>query len=254
MTSKEEHALLADNLGKTYLSIAGGLPSTEFIKSEGWVAAVNPFAHPICNFAICEDCADLDIKELRRLASGRPFFNVYVNHFAEEDGAHETLEEKGLVRLYRLDQMARTREEPAGRPCELAEAFGVQDRKRISDFMCWQFFSTQTPAIRDKISAATLSAPQLKLYETQAVEIRSRPAAAVMLHRTPGVLGLYNLCVAVPLRKRGYGSMVVHAVEILGIQESVIVGLQCDPGLSHWYVGLGLEKVGSVDVYAFKKL
>jgi hypothetical protein len=129
----------------------------------------------------------------------------------------------------------------------------AMDRQRVADFMMWQFFHTQSANVRERIAQATVRCPDLQLYELERPDIRERPVGAVMLHRTSGVLGLYNLCVSVPYRSRGLGSSIVLAVELLSMQESVILELQCDPSLIDWYQALGLEQVGAVDVYGLQK-
>lgn len=243
---------LSQNLEKTYWAIAQGILGTETVAGNGWKAVTNAFEHPICNFAFCDDVEALDTEGLTQLANAHPFFNVYVIRYGEGNGAYVELDRAGFVRVYSLALMVGSK--PAtGEPGKLRYAPTAMERLRIAEFMMWQFFSTQTGNVRDRIAQATVRSAELQLYELERPDIRERPVGAVMLHRTGGVLGLYNLCVSVPYRSKGLGSSIVIAVELLSTQESVILELQCDPSLIEWYQALGLEQVGAVDVYGLQK-
>jgi hypothetical protein len=253
VNDRERDVLLSNNLSETYCAIAQGVPRTEFVDGVGWKAASNGFPHPICNFAVCDDRDDLDARSLATLASRKPFFNAYVCHFGDQDLADSALERQGMTRVYAMAIMA-FQGPPAGVVRGLTRAETPLDRKRIADFMMWQFFSTQTPDIRETIAFATVDSSRLELYDLAGVEFRVRPVAAVMLHRTEGVLGLYNLCVGMAYRRKGFGVNVVRSVQLMSDKEHVIVGLQCDPLLVPWYESLGFREVGRVDVYTLRKV
>jgi len=248
----ETQISLTKNLIGTYMAIAKGISGTESISGNGWTGVINAFAHPICNFAICDNTDDLDAPELAKYARSRHFFNVYVARYDDHHRANVRLDRAGFQRVYALAQMSCSKS-PVGTQGILRLAPTAMDRKRVADFMISQFFSTQTASVRDKIAQATVQASELELYHLVADQIRERPVAAVMLHRTQGVLGLYNLCVSMPYRSQGLGSSLVFAVELLSVQERVILGLQCDPSLAAWYETLGMEQVGTVDVYGLQK-
>ncbi len=250
--STDLYPALSQNLEKTYWSIAKGILGTENVTGTGWKAVTNAFEHPICNFAFCEDGKKIDTEALVKLAGARPFFNVYVIRYGTGEGAYVDLDRAGFVRVYSLAVMTNAKA-GTGAAGKLRFAPTAMDRHRLADFMMWQFFSTQSANIRDRIAQATVRSAELQLYDLERPDIRERPVAAVMLHRTDSVLGLYNLCVSVPYRSRGFGSSIVFAVEQLAMQERVILELQCDPALIDWYQALGLEQVGAVDVYGLQK-
>lgn len=243
---------LARNLSETYLAIASGVPGTTIENHGDWQAATNQFAHPICNFAVMSSGAPAPVAELKALSNERKFFNIYLPRSEQENPTGEQLMRSGFRKLYVLHQMV-GRSPSASDSAVLKEAIALQEREKLAEFMALQFFGSQSPAVRRQIMYASLSSPELKLYELMDVSIRQRPIGAVMLHRTPGVLGLYNLCVAPAYRGQGRGSSIVNAVLLQAGTEHVIVGLQCDPALCAWYEQLGLHRVGFVDVFGSER-
>lgn len=252
MTGNDSQSCLARNLEQTYFAIATGIPGSETVLGKGWKGIINSFPHPICNFGLCHDVESFEPKGLLELASDRPHFSVYACRFGDERGTENQLGRAGFSKLFSLSIMACGE---AAKPdaAVLREALAIQDRRRTAEFMIWQFFSTQSPEVREKITSATVQSQKLQLYELVAPQIRERPAAAVMLHRTQSVLGLYNLCVGQPFRSRGIGTSIIYAVQQMSVQERVILGLQCDPVLTPWYRALGMVHVGDVDIYGLQK-
>lgn len=239
---------LTTNLSETYLAIAEGLPGTCVHEGKGFRAATNPFEHPICNFAVCDDSPEVDAESLRSLAAGKPHFNVYVVHGSGERAGEQALLDAGFSVLHGLAEMA-CEEVNDGPQIDLREALLLADRMRVAEFMSWQFFSTQTDAVRTRIAGASASGRALKLFEAVDVKIRQKPFAAVMLHPTAGALGLYNLCVSMPYRSRGIGSRIVRSAQSEAQRTGKVLVLQCDARLEGWYARLGLRRVGDVTVY-----
>jgi hypothetical protein len=248
--SANEFKLLRSNLARTYIGIAQGIPGTEIVSSNGFEAAINEFAHPICNFVVCEDSDALDLHQLRQLSVSRKYLNVYVPHFKADDFAHRTLESGGFRRLYTLMQMMWSGEAISGDSLALVET--EERRQEVAEFMADQFFSAQAAEIRDRIALATQHAPEFELYEILA-QASPETVGAVLLHPTEGVLGLYNLCVAYGARSKGFGSTIVADVKAIASHRGRLLGLQCDPKLQRWYQHLGLVRVGSIDVYGFDR-
>ncbi|MEJ5172044.1 MAG: GNAT family N-acetyltransferase, partial [Fimbriimonadales bacterium] len=75
-----------------------------------------------------------------------------------------------------------------------------------------------------------------------------RRVGAVMLHRTPRALGLYNLCVAPWMRGRGLGACIVRQVQTDACRAGVPVVLQCRSELVPWYRRLGFRSVADLAV------
>lgn len=252
LVTRDEFELLSKNLSSTYFAIAGGIDGTAILTGAGFVAASNPFPHPICNFAICDDVSDIAVGQLRAMAAPKPYFNVYVSHFGREDKAMQALANGGFRRLYTLQQMMRP---PVAIDCgqvlERAETYGA--RARVGEFMVSQFFSGQNASVRSQISTATARASDLDLYEFGLSHLRRTLVGAVMLHRTPGVVGLYSLCVSQPFRLQGYGAAIVEGVERIAFEENALLGLQCDIRLEAWYQRLELIRIGTVDVYGLER-
>ena len=129
---------------------------------------------------------------------------------------------------------------------ELAEAQGPHERRKIAEFMMDQFFHRQPTSFRRGITEATATASCLKLFRAQ---WNNKAAGAVMISEHATMLGIYNLCVAPPFRRRGWGAAIVKSVVAKAQAQGYGVTLQCEPGLVAWYGSLGFQEVGSVSVY-----
>jgi len=243
---------LADNLAKTYLAIAHGLPATKSVSGNGFFGVINPFEHPICNFAICSNSDAIEGDKLYDLAKERKHFNVYVCHPVQSSSADPTLLASGFAKRYALSQMAGKMGSP-GPTIDLRAAPLKADRLKLAQFMALQFFSGQPQHIQDMIAKSSAEPSELSLFEAVSHEVRRGPLGAVMLHRTPNVMGLYNLCVALPYRSRGFGAAIVRSVQKMALDLGFTVGLQCDSQLENWYAQFGMERAGIVSVFGLER-
>ncbi len=240
------------NLSCTYLEIARGISGTSIHRSAGFVAALNNFPHPICNFAVCEDRGALESRELLDIARSRPAFNIYMPRSVGDGAKIHLLAATDYDHVYTLAVMAGAGAGPREPAC-LRSAQSYAERIRVAKFMAEQFFGSQKSAVRAQIVEATASASGLDLLELEPVNVRNAPSGSVMLNSDESVLGLYNLCVASVSRRRGIGSSIVAAVLEFAENAKKSVVLQCDPRLEQWYGGLGFQTVGSVDVLGVGK-
>ncbi len=200
--------------------------------------------HPICNFAVDVDLDEAIATRLKEIASRRQCFNVYTMPPQGTERHHLLLEEEGFALSHRLKLMVA--ETVPSEPLDLAEASLPQERRKIAEFMMDQFFHRQPTTFRRGIAEATANASCLKLYRA---EWNKKTAGAVMISEHAGMLGIYNLCVAPPFRRRGWGTAIVKSVVALAQSMGSGVTLQCEPGLATWYGSLGFQEVGSVSVY-----
>src|SRR5436305_62404 len=144
-------------------------------------------------------------------------------------------------------------EAASGPQIELRVARAMRERVRLAKFMACQFFSSQPGHVQGKIARASAQPAGLKLYEAVSVEVRRGPLGAVMLHSTDGVVGLYNLCIGIPYRSRGFGGGIIRAVQAIAAHEGAQVGLQCDSQLESWYSRFGMERAGFVSVFGLDR-
>ena len=156
---------------------------------------------------------DLDVDALFGVAQNRRHFNVYICHEGDESASGRALAKAGFQQRYVLSQMCGGDASP-GQRTELRLAPVMAERVRLAEFMASQFFTSQPAHVQHKIAKASAEPADLQLYEAINVEVRRGPLGAVMLHHTRGVVGLYNLCVALPYRARGFGGAIVRAVQV----------------------------------------
>jgi GNAT superfamily N-acetyltransferase len=255
-----EHGAIADreieaateNLTHTYLDLGRSSVGAQVWSEPGFQACAGPLDHAICNFAT-DVRADANVAErLRQIADRKKCFALYVlppHGGREQQGA---LEDKGFTLSHQLKLMVSA-------DCfkESVELEGIEDpdeRRKIAEFMVDQFFHRQPTGFRRGIAEATAVARNLKLYKAFWNE---RTAGAVMISEHGGMIGLYNLCVAPHIRRRGWGSAIVRTIVGQAEARGKRVTLQCEPSLVSWYSSLGFREVGSVSVfglYRFKEI
>lgn len=123
------------------------------------------------------------------------------------------------------------------------------DRDAIARFMAHQFFRNLTREFREEIATATSSAHDLEL----AAFCRSgaaRIVGALMLGRSPQMIGLYNLCVDSGERNRGIGRRMVRWASEKARSEERLLTLQCDPSLVPWYRDQGFRELVDLHVWS----
>jgi hypothetical protein len=246
MMVAEPVELANSNLAQTYVSLGKGVEGTRYLDGPGYQACVGDVPHPICNFALSNNWTDDSVKRLTREADPVHPFNLYVLPSDRPLHLFLSWQSLGYVHTYSLSCM---RLEPLLKPPspELQKAVTAAEKDEISRFMATQFFGYQTAEIRSIIADATAEGEGLELFG-----LREGPdlIAAVMLHRTVGCVGLYNLCVKPERRKEGLGGSVVGWVSKLAAAENAFVTLQCDPKLERWYERLGFDRYGNLEVYS----
>ena len=246
-----EHSAVADrvveaaarNLSYTYLELGRSTPGANLWQERGFQGCTGSLDHPICNFATDVAPDDEVAERLRQIARKRRRFTVYMLPPLGSLAQSEPLERKGFVLSHTLRMMVS--EDVSEDSLDLTGAEPA-DRKRVADFMVDQFFHRQPTSFRHGIAEATARASNLNLFTAN---WNGRPAGAVMISEHGGIVGLYNLCVAPAVRRRGWGSAIVRTVVDTARKQGRIVTLQCEPSLTSWYSSLGFKEVGSVSVY-----
>lgn len=152
-----------------------------------------------------------------------------------------------LLRVHRLTVMAELDDPVAHHLPELGLL--PADRSMVARFMAMQFFKNLAREARDQIADATERAEALELIAFQRPH-QPRIVGAVMLCRTPEVMGLYNLCVDSNERDRGIGRRIVRHVSQVAAGEGRTVTLQCDPTLAPWYRDQGFRELAELQVWS----
>jgi predicted N-acetyltransferase YhbS len=134
-----------------------------------------------------------------------------------------------------------------GEGADLVEAKSIASRDAVSSFMAGIFFPHQERSFRETVRASTTTALSLELHS---LESDGRIAGAVMLSRSPGMLGIYNLSVANSKRGRGVGSSIVRWCHGVAAQEDRKLTIQCESGLEQWYSSFGFRPLGRIKVFS----
>jgi ribosomal protein S18 acetylase RimI-like enzyme len=239
----------SQNLAHTYFELGRATPGAYVSNEEGFDVCVGPFEHPICNFAANLRLDPWSTRRLAEFALRRRAFHVYSLPTDRPTHRDELLQRVGFRPTYRLCQMVC---EPtiATEPADLTPVTEPGERLKVTEFMVGQFFSRQPYGFRRQVAEATAAASALDLFT---LEVRSKTAGAVMVSRSEGMLGIYNLCVSTEHQSRGWGASVVAAILARAASLTLAVTLQCEPKLESWYAKLGFRTIGVVDVYGLPK-
>lgn len=239
-----------ENLVHTYLRLGEKVPQAEVERRFGVTSCRSRLNLPFGNFAldIRTEEPDACLSYLGRLARETTSFRVFSLPDDEPPDFALRLERAGFRPSLRLAQMAADGRE--GAPAEEAgRAREPLERWFVSQFMVRQFFWRSHRELQEQIVAVT-AASEHELWYVGDVR---HPIAAVMVTRTPGTLGLYNLCVAPEHRRRGIGGRLVELVRSAAAREGRVVALQCEPGLVPWYEMRGFCVMGKIGFYGLDR-
>lgn len=236
----------ARNLLATYLGLGRGLSRSSIESGPGWCICRSPAGLAFGNFAVLAE--GLDRPETLAAVQARAFALARVEPFRvfmSRPRASPIESYEGVALQQRLAQLAAVqvaRSDALG----MVPAESNRDRDRVAQFIVRQFFGRQERSARTAVCEATARSPHTLLAWPEPKE----PRAATMIVRSPGALGIYNLCVEADLRRRGYGARVVGECGSIAACEGRVVCLQCEPGLEPWYRKMGFGWVGVVEVFA----
>lgn len=234
------------NVMQTYLNLGMQAPGARELREAGVTACIGETELAICNFAIGINCTNPDhtIEKLRQWSVDVPAFRVFTLPGDKPLDFKERLSRGGFFRAHRLTQMCCTPGDV--RPqLPIAEALIPEERLIVARFMIDQFFWRWSVEIREIVALATASTDHSLFFSGDL----NCPVAGVMVVRTEGILGLYNLCVAQVQRNLGIGGSVVGAIQNLANTLNLPVTLQCDNSLVGWYSNLGFEISGFLDTF-----
>lgn len=235
----------SENLLATYLAFGRAMPGAEVRETEAYVALLSDLPHPSGNFAARLSLDPWSAAGLRGLASERPAFQAVALPDDEPPHLAELLRRAGFEAVQRLVAMAATPSFGlAGLDMALCEG---DERRRVGRFMADAFFAREPILVREAMAHATADASSVAIH---AHSVRERPVAAVALSRTPGVLGIYNLCVAGAHRGKGLGASLVAWCLAQAAAEGREACIQCAPTLEPWYARHGFARTGVATVWS----
>ncbi len=239
-----------ENVVETYIGLAAPVAGCQIERGARCSMCTGPSEFSFCNFAAGFNLADDRAEALRQLEAIRAQIAHPRNFWAflitgdRPQGLPALLDKAGFAPRHSLVEMAwRPAFVPDGAPLTLATT--PEDRIAVAEFMTLQFFWRMAPSSRRRIAEATAGSP----HELYRVGPQDRCRAGVMLCRTAGAVGLYNLCVEEKDRGRGMGSSVVRSVKRMAAADGKPVVLQCEPALVPWYIDQGFEEIGTVTAY-----
>lgn len=227
------------NAATTYAAIASQFPASEVEWHDGWVSAWGPVPHTACNFAMAIDSDKVGealdfVKEDR----GRLLYTF--------TGGLDPVHDPTVRRVHRMAVMLES-EAPVAHllaELEIMEA----DPETIARFMAGQFFRNLTRETREQIARATACAGEELLAFRRTMQ--SRIVGAMMLARSEGMVGFYNLCVDSSERDRGIGRRIVRYASAIAEDEGARLTLQCDATLVPWYRDQGFRELSELHVWS----
>ncbi len=248
-----EHGLLTDlgyvareNVLHTYLDLALGLPETHVRDDRGYVRVKGMWPLSFCHYAAnfrSDRSAEEIAAELKADSQSKDGLWVFVLQGDEPYGLSGALLEQGFHMRQSLLQMA-TRDRGEFE-IELCEATEADARLKIGHFMAEQFFPFSPGEARQLVARST-AASLARIFYVGSV---NAPHAAMMLSRSEGAVGLYNLCVEFSRRSAGIGSSMVSAAQAMAYKAGVPVTLQCHASLRRWYESIGYMQVGNLNAF-----
>lgn len=244
--TRELVELAGENIEATYLAVGQHGEGAKIDRYADGLICTSDLHHPVSNFAVARRCTPEFMARLAQVAIGRKVFNIYALPGPEKFQG-KRWNQGGFAVAGCLSLLTSQGAPPKASPA-LVRATSFEERQSIARFMAMQFFSRQTSSLREKIALATAKA-EVDLYHLgEAV-----PRVAVMVCRSQGMLGIYNLCVAASERDRGFGSDLLNGLQKLAYEEGRVATLQCDPSLEPWYVRRGFFSVGDVSVLTLER-
>lgn len=248
-----EHSLLTgfslparENVLHTYLDLARALPGTTVVNRPGYQRIEGNWPLSFCHFAgdfhSSRDPMDI-ARELRAESRHGDGLWVFLLPGDEPAGLSAAFLESGFAMRQCLCQMGTLAS--GSMDLELREASDPDERIEIGQFMAGQFFPYAGDGSRQLVARSTAASLARLLYTGDL----KNPEAAMMISRSPGTAGLYNLCVAPELRGLGLGSRLVRAASGLAHRTGVPLTLQCHGTLRKWYEKLGFEFAGTFHAF-----
>ncbi len=204
------------------------------------------FCHFIGGFQVAETAKDCAI-QVREVAETRPGLWVFCMTGDCPPGLGSAFESVGFSVRQVLDQLVDQSPEtaPVLEPATL-EVTALSERASLGLFMAEQFFTRAGATTRVSIASATAGSCH-RLYGWKDDD---GWIAGAMLCATPGVFGLYNLCVRSEARSRGWGSFVLDQMRAVARSEGRFLALQSSADLAGWYLRRSFGSVGELRAYS----
>ncbi|MCW5937318.1 MAG: GNAT family N-acetyltransferase [Fimbriimonadaceae bacterium] len=246
----ELSAAMRDNTAKSYVGLAMGLPGTRLVREDGFYCVVGGTGFAFGDFAAGFDLKPPFLQEvdwLARVARGQDAFWVFCSDGDRPKDMAQRLLKSGFELRQELRQLVWQGEAPGPVP-KVRPAWSPERRQVLAEFATRQFFSNSSGRRRSAMALATVNSP----HELYSLDENGQVEACAMVVRTPGCLGVYNLCVEESLRRRGLGKSLVTAMKGLAAEADLPLFLQCEPSLSPWYLRQGFVEHGELSALAWR--
>lgn len=234
-----------DNLRATYMGLALCLPGARLEHDRWPTVCVGPGLPTFANFAMEFDAPhhwDAVEEVIQRCSVRTDRFWVFHCDADQDKQLRTRMMRGGFLYRHRLAMLAWEGDAPE----TFATLRQTTNREETAQFMVNQFFRTSATEMKEAIVASTVRSGHALWYAGAG----GAAVGAVMTVATPGVLGLYNLCVDAAHRGLGTGSAIVRAVQAMAAAEKRNVVLQCDESLVGWYERLGFKRLGEVETWS----
>ncbi len=245
-----EHSLLTEctraNIAAAYLELARPIEGVRVVRPGHPLVVMGPGQPSFANFLMeFDDAEALDRAEatLRTIEVPATIWAFHTDADRAPDLPGQ-LRDHGFRRMSRLLCMVA---EPEATPTESdftwEPATRPVDRDTVAGFMVRQFFGHTNRYAQAGIQHGT----SRSVHALFAAPSIARMTGGVMIVRSPGMAGLYCLCVHPDHQGKGLGGRLVQAVRREAHPDPVM--LQCDSTLERWYQALGFRTFGHVDAY-----
>jgi GNAT superfamily N-acetyltransferase len=235
------------NVCSTYRQLGSRTPGALFQERDDMWLCTSGFAHPIGNFACC--FSSPECSEIAAIAEGQAGFRAYVVTGDTPGNLGTQLEANGMTFRYRLTGLA------CIEPLEEGDSrLQHQDSREAivatASFMVDTFFWKSQKKLRDTLIKILAGAAE-DGQEFYAWHDAQGLAAAATLAYSPGVAGIYNLCVRTDLRGQGIGGAAVAQLARLARNREATAFLQSEEALSSWYESLRFVPVTELTAYSY---
>ncbi len=241
-------AAARENLVQTYLGLALGVEGTQEIRTDWCRGTMSLQPYSFCNFVLDLRASGPMIAaacdQIRAWSASRQGLRVFSITGDQEEWI-PSLRKLGFHPLHSLKQLVWNPPHAEALEATLLPIVQDSERVEVSKFMVQQFFAMNEAPFRRVVVDATAKAP----HQLVAIRAQNSLAGAAMLSKSPGALGLYNVCVAPGLRRRGFGEALVRAAQAQAQSARTPLILQCDENLVRWYAKLGFQVFGEMQSF-----
>lgn len=232
-----------ENLLATYRALALAVPGCRLVEEEAFTLTEGCAQHPLGAFAVLSKPDAFAARELRTRLNGARAYQIFVPPHGDVPALEEVLLRNDFLLSRR--QVVMGRAAPAETTEDLDVAIEEVSGGAISGFIARQFFDHGSPRFRADLESTLTSVIGMRFW---AMRVGDKVRAAAMTSDSEGGTGLYNVCVDVSMRGRGYGRQLV--LTLGNVFHDRALTLQCRPSIVGFYLQLGFVPIGYAPIFA----